>query len=158
MLLFSGDYTEQDWMFLPKVTDDELFSSVSDYLAKAWKYAGAERPANWLNATGRRDVFVYRFDWSEQPVILGRDMGKYVGAAHAFEIPFVFGQFTNRELFWFFLTKKNASGREELSHTMRSYWAEFARTGNPSAGWTSGRSSNMAKLDDGCRGRHDYVA
>ena len=38
-------------------------------------------------------VFVYRFDWDEEPSVLGPDLGRLLGAAHGFEIPFVFGHF-----------------------------------------------------------------
>ena len=37
------------------------------------------------------DVFVYRFDWDEEPKLLGADLQPMLGAAHGFEIPFVFG-------------------------------------------------------------------
>jgi carboxylesterase type B len=43
-------------------------------------------------AAGAPPVFVYRFDWDEEPnLFFLADLGRLVGAAHGFEIPFVFG-------------------------------------------------------------------
>ena len=37
-------------------------------------------------------VYAYRFDWDEEPSVLGADVGRMLGAAHFMEVPFVFGQ------------------------------------------------------------------
>ena len=56
-----------------------------------------------------------------------------LGAAHGFEIPFVFGHFDlgkgGRRL-----DRREPAGREELSAKMMAYWAQFARTGKPGRG------------------------
>ena len=57
-----------------------------------WKATGADMPAAALRGT-QPDVYVYRFDWDEEPTLLGADLGEMLGAAHGFEIPFVFGHF-----------------------------------------------------------------
>jgi para-nitrobenzyl esterase len=66
--------------------------------------------------------------------VLWADLGKLVGAAHGLEISFVFGHWnlgpTSRSLF----TEANAAGREALSAAMQSYWAAFARDGDPGRG------------------------
>ena len=36
-----------------------------------WKATGADQPAAALSASQRAPVFVYRFDWDEEPTILG---------------------------------------------------------------------------------------
>ena len=43
--------------------------------------------------TTEDDVFVYRFDWHEEPHVMGADLSIILRAAHGFEIPFVFGHF-----------------------------------------------------------------
>ncbi len=48
-------------------------------------------------ASGKKDVFAYRFDWDEQGKLLWMDFSKIFGAAHAMEIPFVTG---NHEASW----------------------------------------------------------
>ena len=44
-----------------------------------------------LRAAGNPDTFVYCFDWDEEPQVLWLDLPNLLGAAHALEIPFVFG-------------------------------------------------------------------
>ena len=55
-----------------------------------------------------------------------------MGAAHALELPFVFGNFPKplRVIF----PDANQAKFEEVSASIRSYWANFAHTGNPGRG------------------------
>ena len=79
-------------------------------------------------------MYVYRFDWDEEPTVLGADLSVMLGAAHGFEIPFVFGHFDlGREGNRIF-TKDNEPGRQALAAQMMSYWAQFAYTGAPGRG------------------------
>ena len=94
--------------------------------------AAADGPASARVGSGAPGVFVYRFDWDEEPnLFLIADLAQLVGAAHGFEIPFVFGHWDlgpmSRRLF----TAENAEGRDRLSGEMMSYWAQFARAGEP---------------------------
>jgi para-nitrobenzyl esterase len=57
-----------------------------------------------------------------------------LGAAHGFEIPFVFGHYDLGPEGNVVFTDDNAPGREELSARMMSYWTEFARSGRPGRG------------------------
>jgi para-nitrobenzyl esterase len=79
-------------------------------------------------------VFVYRFDWDEEPSLLGADLSRLLGAAHMIEVPFVFADETVGTDFSLIFNRKNAPGREALSGSMASYWAEFAYTGSPQKG------------------------
>lgn len=143
LLLFDKNVTKRNFIGIPTVDDVDQFQRISSYLANAWQYAGVESPASWMRDAGYQDVFVYRFDWDEAPSYLGFDLGVLVGASHNMEIPFVMGQFDNREIPRFMLTKKNSDGRYALSSTMREYWAEFANNGNPGRG-TSNRQALWA--------------
>jgi para-nitrobenzyl esterase len=80
------------------------------------------------------EVFVYRFDWDEEPTLLGADLGVMLGAAHGFEIPFVFGHFELGSDGYVLFTEDNQAGRQGLAEQMMGYWAEFARTGAPGRG------------------------
>ena len=93
--------------------------------------AGGPAAAIW---TTQPNVFVYRFDWDEEPRLLGVDLGTYVGAAHGFEIPFVFGHWDLGGQGNVIFDAANQAGREVLSDQMMSYWANFARTGDPGRG------------------------
>jgi para-nitrobenzyl esterase len=77
-------------------------------------------------------VWSYRFDWDEEPSVLGTDLSKLIGAGHGVEMIFVFGLdesgFANRFLF------EDAESAAELSRQIRSYWANFAHTLRPGSG------------------------
>ena len=139
-LLFDEKTTKRNFLGIPSVTDLPRFERISQYLAKVWKFVGADRPASWMLEAGYPQVYVYRFDWDEEPSYLGMDFGALVGASHNMEIPFMTGQFENTGIFKYFFTKNNAAGRKELSEAMRQYWAEFARHGKPA----NGRTGNLA--------------
>jgi len=121
--------TRYFWI-VPRLQDEALYVATADLMAKQWKATGADQPAAAMRGV-EDDVYVYRFDWDEQPRMLGADLSTMLGAAHAFEIPFVFGHFNlgrQADVMW---TDANSPGREQLSAAMMEYWANFARTGKP---------------------------
>jgi para-nitrobenzyl esterase len=119
---------------LPRLRDPDRFDARSEHMARMWKAAGADEPAAALKRGGAPGVYVYRFDWDEQPTVLGADLGRMIGASHVFEIPFVFGHFDlGREANATF-DVANEPGRLALSSQMMSYWAAFARDGRPGKG------------------------
>ncbi len=120
--------------FIPRVRDERMYNLTAEYMAKMWKAIGVDEPARALHAGGRRDVYAYRFDWDEQPTILGADLSMLLGASHGFEIPFVFGHFDLGKAGNVMFTHDNLAGREELAQRMMSYWAEFAHRGKPGRG------------------------
>jgi carboxylesterase type B len=70
-------------------------------------------------------TFVYQFDWA------ARRAGADLGAFHAIELPFVFDAFDVDG--WDAFVGVDAAGRR-LGYAMRSAWAAFAATGDPSGG------------------------
>ena len=102
--------------------------------SRAWKLTGVDLPARFLALRPEGAVYGYRFDWDEQPALLGISLSTLLGASHGFEIPFVFGHFDlgpRANLAW---SAENRPGREALYRTMSSYWAAFARDGDPGRG------------------------
>ena len=77
------------------------------------------------DARGPAPTFVYQFDWQS------RRPADDLGAFHAIELPFVFDAFDVDG--WDAFVGVDAGGRA-LGHTMRSAWAAFAATGDPSGG------------------------
>ncbi len=120
------------WLF-PRLRDPERYHLDAEYGSRMWKAAGADEPAAILAAQGRR-VWVYRWDWDEEPRIFISDLAEMLGAAHGLEIAFVFGHFDAGRTSASIFTEENAAGREALSRQMMSYWAEFAYTGDPGVG------------------------
>jgi para-nitrobenzyl esterase len=78
------------------------------------------------------EIFLYQFDWDEEP----KPLDFVIGAAHGLELAFVFGNFlSDRDsALRFAWTQANQAGRIDLAKRMMSYWANFARTGNPNGG------------------------
>jgi para-nitrobenzyl esterase len=86
--------------------------------------------AEMLNAlkTQQNDVYYYRFDWDKQPA----PWNDVYGAGHAFDVPFVFGNFERASLISRVIAgKANEAGRLALSEAMLRSVASFAKTGNP---------------------------
>lgn len=121
---------------LYRIRDLEDYERRSRYHSDLWTVRAVARPASAISDSGFLDVFAYRFDWDELPRFLGVDYSELFGAAHGFEIPFVFGNFDlgssplGRVLF----DEESAPARRELSDRMMGYWAEFARHGQPGRG------------------------
>lgn len=124
------------WFYLaPYARDPELYNALAEYESRMWRVMAVDKPANAMVASGHDQVYAYRFDWDEAGSVFGADFSQLFGAAHALEIPFVMGQFRflGDADKWVF-TEENATERFELSSAMMRYWAEFARSGEPSNG------------------------
>ncbi|HYB13310.1 MAG TPA: carboxylesterase family protein [Myxococcota bacterium] len=118
---------------LPRFVNEKTYLATADARSRMWKATGADGPAAALRRS-EPNVFVYRFDWDEEPTLLGADLSKMLGASHGFEIPFVFGHFDFGRGGRFIFDEKNRAGREALAKSMMSYWAAFAKNGDPGRG------------------------
>jgi len=78
-----------------------------------------------LNTAAGRPAFVYQFRRS----IPGKGQDD-LGSFHGLEIPFVFGTFHSTVWNWLSFGEQDKA----LGEIMRSYWANFAKTGDPNAG------------------------
>ncbi len=121
------------WM-LPRLVDADRYAALAEHLSRQWKARGVDEPAAALRRSGAPGVWAYRFEWDEEPVILGSDMSRMLGAAHGFEIPFVFDHFRLGAAADRLFTDDNLPGRRELAAAIMSYWAEFAFSGDPGRG------------------------
>jgi len=134
LFLFPDPEYVRRWLWiLPRMVDERRYLATADHLSRMWKATGADVPASAMRRAGA-PVYVYRFDWDEEPSVLGADLSKLLGAAHGFEIPFVFGHFDLGRAGNAAFTDENRARRVALSQAMRSYWAEFARSGDPARG------------------------
>jgi para-nitrobenzyl esterase len=134
LFLFADPRWVRRWLgFLPRLRDPEAYELVAHYLASTWKADGADEPADAMRRKSR-NVWVYRFDWDEEPSRLGADLSAMLGAAHGFEIPFVFGHFDLGRRGNVIFDDANRAGREALSTAMMSYWVQFAAKGAPARG------------------------
>ena len=129
-------FVRRRFRFLYGIRDPRDYARKARIESDRWRDRAVRNPAAAMTASGHADVFAYRFDWDELPRFLGVDFADLLGAAHGFEIPFVFGNFTlgdpilDRILF----VDETRETREALSDRMRNYWARFARRGRPGRG------------------------
>jgi para-nitrobenzyl esterase len=132
-MAFDREYVRLWFRVLPSVRDQERYDRDAEYQALAWKLNGADDPARWMRAVQGPSVYAYRFDWDELRKFLWVDWDEVIGAGHAVEIPFVFGDF-DIPLLASLMAEENLESRHQLSRAMMSYWAEFAATGAPGRG------------------------
>ena len=116
---------------IPRIKDKNFYKQTVKYGALAWKVRGVDSIANSMSLAGNSNIYAYRFDWDEEPSQYGFDLSLALGAAHALEIPFVFGDFENR---LFSSLYPNDDAQKSLSQSMTSYWTEFAYSGDPGRG------------------------
>jgi para-nitrobenzyl esterase len=133
--MFASPRHVRRWLpILPRLRDEQHYNATAVALAAAWKLVGADAPANAIRRSGWSQVYVYRWDWDEEPTLLGANLSVMLGAGHGFEIPFVFGHYDLGPEGNVIFTSDNVAGREQLSARMMSYWTEFARSGSPGRG------------------------
>ncbi len=136
LFLFSDPRNVQ-WLLglVPRLRNPDLYHATARHLSDMWKVTGVEEPALALHGQQGPSVFAYRFDWDEGPNrLFVADLGQMLGAAHGFEIPFVFGHWNLGSEGNVIFSEANRAGREELASAMMSYWAHFAYTGSPGRG------------------------
>ncbi|MBZ6250642.1 carboxylesterase family protein [Streptomyces olivaceus] len=117
-----------------------------DFIAD--RYLPADGPGGWNEAAGRltdsiftgivhdsmdsmreagnEHLYYYQFGWDREPA----PFDTVYGAAHAMDLPFVFGTF-DEGLFTFAFSRRNEPGRLQLSKLMTESIRAFVRTGRP---------------------------
>jgi para-nitrobenzyl esterase len=119
---------------LPRLRDPQRYDRVASLMSRTWKANSVDELAWRLRRVQGPSVFAYRWDWDEEPRVLGSDLARILGAAHALEIPFVFGHWDLGPEGEMLFDEDNRAGRVALSDAMMSYWAEFAYSGDPGRG------------------------
>ncbi|TNF89411.1 MAG: carboxylesterase, partial [Gammaproteobacteria bacterium] len=144
------DNLETFLFIFPRLRDEDTYLRAVKYGGLSWKDRGVDSLARYMTAAGNPNVYAYRFDWDEQGSVMGYDLSKALGAAHALEIPFVFGDFEG--IFSALGDLFTASpGLEDLSASMQSYWTEFALNGDPGRGRDGSETHWLAWGTDGQR-------
>ncbi len=132
---FDPQYVRRWFGVFPRLVDADLYDATAEHRSRMWRATGVDLPARALSESQPGQVFSYRFDWDEEPNLLWiSDLSRILGAAHAFEIPFIFGHWDLGSEGDIIFSSGNEAGRLELSARMMSYWTEFARSGDPGQG------------------------
>jgi para-nitrobenzyl esterase len=122
--------TVADWIppqFLPTTAPYPGFTATTDYINQHWFIPNRDSLAAALQANAGQKVWNYRFDWDQEPA----PFNEVFGAAHAFDLPFVFGNFGPSLYADFVNSSANKPGRLALSDAMMRSIGAFALRGDP---------------------------
>ena len=132
-MAWNPDWTETFLWIFRSLKDEAAYLRAVKYGALAWKARGVDELAEAMTRSGNRQVYAYRFDWDEQDTVMGYDLSKALGAAHAMELPFVFDSYHLIPIDGLF---PPSEARDGLARSIRDYWGRFAATGKPDRGST----------------------
>jgi para-nitrobenzyl esterase len=121
--------TIEQWIpafYLPVTTPGTGFNARTDLLNSIFFIPSRDNVLNALSAQ-QADVWYYRFDWDEEPA----PFNDIYGAAHAFDLPFIFGNFGPSLFSNIANSTANRPGRLELSDAMMKSLGAFAERGDP---------------------------
>jgi para-nitrobenzyl esterase len=121
--------TVEQWIpavYLPTDTPVTGFTARTELLNQIFFGASRDSMLNALKSQ-QQEVWYYRFDWDEEPA----PFNEIYGAAHAFDLPFLFGNFGPSLLANFANTTANQPGRLDLSDAMMKSVGAFAYNGDP---------------------------
>jgi para-nitrobenzyl esterase len=127
-------FVERRFGFVPHIKDIDTYNSTSAYVSDAWKAGAVDEVAAVISANSKQGVYAYRWDWDEGAKTWLVDYSILIGAGHGMEVAFVFDDFDGGILVPGFYNEQNRPGRDELAREMRSYWSQFAATGDPASG------------------------
>jgi para-nitrobenzyl esterase len=114
--------------YLPVSTPATGFNAKTELLNQLFLVAAADNALATLKSQ-QDEVWYYRFDWDEEPA----PFNDIYGAAHAFDLPFIFGTFGPSLFSNIANSTANRPGRLALSKAMMESLAAFARNGDPNA-------------------------
>lgn len=144
------------------IKDLARYNMTNRYTTDEWKVNGVDSLASVMRAGQGENVYAYRFDANGLRDLGLVDLRDLFGAAHAIELPYVFGNF--HRILRLIQKPDGRDAQMDLSDSMMSYWAEFAYSGSPSTGrdgnlthWTpwqnKGKDSNRLMILDSDNGR-----
>ena len=128
-------YVEMRLGLWPYLRDAAAYVRDNAYYSDIWKAVQIDEPAAAIAAASEPPVYVYRFDWDEEPALPGLDLSVLLGACHGLELAFVFKAVEQppAQLAWLFAGRARAPA-VALQRAIVSYWTEFARSGAPGRG------------------------
>ena len=119
----------REWIppqYLPVTKPGTGFNAMTDRLNSIFFIRSRDNVLNALKAQ-QGDVWYYRFDWDQEPA----PWNDIYGAAHVFDLPFVFGNFGPSLFANVMNSTANRPGRLDLSDAMMRSMGAFARHGDP---------------------------
>ena len=145
-LAFLPQYVGSVNGFPATIKNPAAYSRDVKYGSQFWRVRGVDEIAQAISQDQPESVFSYRFDADDWRNLGFIDFQELFGAAHAVELFFVFGYFPDPMKILF--PDSTFDDVSQLSHSMMSYWAQFARTGNPGSGGNDQESQWLPWMTD----------
>jgi para-nitrobenzyl esterase len=145
-LAFLPQYVGSVNGFPATIKNPVAYSRDVKYGSQFWRVRGVDEIAQAISQDQPGSVFSYRFDADDWRNLGFIDFQELFGAAHAVELFFVFGYFPDPMKILF--PDSTFDDVSQLSHSMMSYWAQFARTGNPGSGGSDQESQWLPWMTD----------
>jgi para-nitrobenzyl esterase len=123
--------TTEQWIapaYLPVTTPVTGFNAKTELLNQIFLVAAADNVLSTLKSQ-QNEVWYYRFDWDREPA----PFNDIYGAAHAFDLPFLFGSFGPSLFSNIANSATNKPGRLDLSDAMMKTLGAFAKKGDPNS-------------------------
>jgi para-nitrobenzyl esterase len=115
-----------DASYLPPETPGTGYNATAAFFTTNFFNPSRDNVLNTLK-TQQSNVWYYQFNWAQEPA----PWNVVYGAAHAFDLPFIFRNFGPSLFSKVVNSKANEPGRLELSDAMMSSIAAFAKNGDP---------------------------
>ena len=115
-----------DSSYLPPDTPTTGYNATAAYFTNNFFGASRDNVLNTLRGQ-QSNVWYYQFNWAQEPA----PWNVVYGAAHAFDLPFIFRNFGPSLFSNVANSTANQPGRLELSDAMMASIAAFAKNGNP---------------------------
>jgi para-nitrobenzyl esterase len=112
--------------YLPVGTPGTGYNAATDVITKGLFGANRDSLLNTMK-TRQSNIWHYRLDWAQEP----SPWNDVYGASHAFDLPFVFGNFDGSLLSNVMGGKANQPGRIALSNAVMASIGAFMRKGDP---------------------------
>ena len=113
--------------YLPVTAPGTGYNAKTDLLNSLLFLPSRDSVLNALKSQ-QADIWYYQFNWDQEPA----PWNDVYGAAHAFDLPFLFGNFGDSLFGKVIGGEANRAGRIALSMVMMATLAAFARSGDPS--------------------------
>nr|WP_286544038.1 carboxylesterase family protein [Variovorax sp. J22G47] len=115
-----------DPFYLPVDKPGTGYNAATAFITKGLFEANRDNLLNTMK-TRQSNIWHYRLDWAQEP----SPWNDVYGASHAFDLPFVFGNFGGSLLSNVMGGKVNQSGRIALSNAVMASIGAFMRKGDP---------------------------
>jgi para-nitrobenzyl esterase len=115
-----------DPAYVPSNTPGTGWTAKANLLGSIFMTPSRDNVLNTLK-TQQSNIWYYQFNWAQEPA----PWNTVYGAAHAFDLPFVFGNFGPSLFANAIASTGNKPGRVALSSAMMASIAAFAKNGDP---------------------------